>query len=65
MLFAVFVWHQCAAERMKDTTLGLSEVHWQSERSGKFLGSPTILRLDVDIILAAHDVFGWAPVELP
>ena len=46
------------AKLLQDSSLNLSEVLWQYEPSGIYLGSPTVHRLSSNIILEGNDFFG-------
>uniref|UniRef100_A0A7S1G4J4 Exo-alpha-sialidase n=1 Tax=Bicosoecida sp. CB-2014 TaxID=1486930 RepID=A0A7S1G4J4_9STRA len=48
----------CAARQLVDSTLGLSEVVWSPERSGVYIGSPSIVELADGSLLASSDRFG-------
>eukprot|EP00117_Sycon_ciliatum_P004085 scpid84404/ scgid8603/ len=43
---------------LEDSTLGLSEVDWHLEHEHVYLGSPSIVRLTDDRLVASHDYFG-------
>lgn len=43
---------------LDDSTLGLSGVDWHLEREHIYLGSPSVLRLPNDHLVASHDYFG-------
>jgi hypothetical protein len=46
-----------------DSTLNVTEVVWQPEHTGIYLGSPSVLRIGPSTILAAHDKFGGGTKE--
>merc|ERR1719182_1147027 len=48
----------CGARLIVDSTLGLSEVVWQPERTQIYIGSPSVLRLANGDILTSADRFG-------
>ncbi len=44
-----------------DTTLNVSQIFWSAEKSGIFLGSPSLVRCPLDgSIVASYDLFGKA-----
>eukprot|EP01084_Bolivina_argentea_P007426 13943_1 len=55
---AAIIFTKCNSKMLEDSRLNLSEVLWQYEPTGIFLGSPTIHRLSSSTILEGNDFFG-------
>eukprot|EP01048_Picozoa_sp_COSAG05_P004933 COSAG05_NODE_280_length_12288_cov_4.797933_8_plen_317_part_00 len=60
LFFLLFAVHTAEASLAcdRDSTLGLTEIAWHSEKSHIYLGSPSVLRLGPSELIATADRFG-------